>query len=228
MADPTVLKEITDSLTAIAALGVAAMGLVDTTKPFWGGVSNFGVRHVTNCLVPFQAALDRASHVWRQTIRSHWLNGTALDQQKAVAKSLVRLGLNPDNARSLAAAGNVDADKFVAAVTAVFTGQPLTSDQLMLLSRFDAAIDTALDAGYERADQKYRNAARATAGAFAIVLAVVGGYLLAKDRATYWLSPDFWQSVLIGLVSVPLAPVAKDLASSLTTAVGALKSVRGG
>jgi hypothetical protein len=230
MADATVLKGITDSLTAIGALGLAAMGLVDTTKPFWGGVSNFGSQHIANCLKPFEAALDRASQFWRQTLRSHWLNGTPLDQQKAVAKSLVRLGLNPDNARGLAPAGNVDPDKFAAAVASVFTGQPLTSDQVTLLSRFDAAVDTALDAGYERADQKYRNAARATAGAIAIVLAVVGGYLLVPvpDRAAYWWSPVFWQSVLIGIVSVPIAPIAKDLASSLATAVGALKSVRGG
>jgi hypothetical protein len=227
-ADPLILKQFTDSLGAVAALGVAAMGLVDTTKPFWGGVSNFGSKHVTDCLGPFKAALDKASKSWRKTIKSHWLNGTPLDQQKAIAKSLVRLGLNPDNARTLAPAGNVDADKFADAVKMVFTGSTLTTEQVAVLSRFDAAIDTALDAGYERGDQKYRNAARATAGAIAIGLAVAGGRLLSNDPTAFWWGPEFWQSVLIGTIAVPLAPIAKDLSSSLIAAVGALRSVRGG
>ena len=227
-ADPLILRQFTDSLGAVAALGVAAMGLVDTTKPFWGGVSNFGSKHVVNCLDPFKAALNKASNSWRKTIRSHWLNGTPLDQQKAIAKSLVRLGLSPDNAKTLAQAGNVDPDKFAAAVDAVFKGGTLTSEQVAVLSRFDTAIDTALDAGYERGDQKYRNASRATAGAIAIVLAVAGGRLLSNDPMTFWWHSEFWQSILLGTIAVPLAPIAKDLSSSLIAAVGALRSVRGG
>ena len=221
--------DIPQTIGAIAALGLAAYGLVDASKPFWGGASNFGFGHIEDAVEPFKAALAAATGSWQLTLHNHWLNGTALELQKAVAKSLIRLGLSPDNAAGLAAAGHVSPAEFVAAVQSLHNGTPLTPAQVNLFGRFDAAVDAALDAGYERADQKYRNSARTLAGAVAIVLSVWGSFLLHDPKATEpWGLHDLMTALWVGAVAVPLAPIAKDLASSLSAAMGALKAVRGG
>jgi len=217
--------DISQTIGAIAALGLAAYGLVDATKPFLGGASNFGFGHIKDAVQPFKAALDSASDSWPLTLRNHWLNGTALELQKAVAKSLIRLGLSPANAVDLARAGHVNPEKFRDAVMRLHQGAVLSTEDVNLFGRFDAAVDAALDAGYERADQKYRNSARALAGLFAMLLSVWGMFILKQGAPS---SQDVMTAVLVGAVAVPLAPIAKDLASSLSAAVGALKTVRGG
>jgi hypothetical protein len=227
-ADPQIVTAISNSLSAIAALGVAAYGLADATKiGRKGGISNAGFTQIMACVAPFEAALAAATDTWRVTLHSHWVNGTALAEQKALAKSLIRLGLNPTNAARLAPHGHVDPVAFTTAVTHVFDGTALTPQDLAVLGRFDASVDTALDAGYERADQRYRNCARVLAGVIAIVLAVAGGWMLSADRWAFWTSLELLRALLIGAVSVPLAPIAKDLASSLAAAVSALKISRG-
>src|SRR5215475_13433260 len=69
-------------ITAIGALGTAAFGLVDATKAFWGGVSNFGLPGLYRTVSRFAAALDRAlgrddksGPEWRRVVRYHWING---------------------------------------------------------------------------------------------------------------------------------------------------------
>ena len=214
--------DIPNTIGAIAALGLAAYGLVDASKPFWGGASNFGYKHIKKAVLPFKMALDAASDSWLLTLRNHWLNGTPLEQQKAVAKSLIRLGLSPENAAGLARAGHVDPEKFRVAVEKLHQGADLSTEDVNLFGRFDASVDAALDAGYERADQKYRSSARALAGAVAIALSIWGNFILFGDQA------DLTTALWVGAVAVPLAPIAKDLASSLSAAMGALKAVRGG
>lgn len=232
------LPNIANILAAVGALGAAAYGLVDLTKACWGGVSNVGFKSITKALTPFQAALDDATvnKSWRKTLKAHWLNGTAEADQKATAKGLIRLGLSPSNANALSTSGRVNAVAFKAAVTNVENGTPLSPTDLNVLGRFDASVDAALDAGYESADQAYRNAARAVAALVAIVLAIAGGAIVDAgapnaphpfDFFSYLFSMDGGMAVIIGIVAVPLAPVAKDLASSLQNAVAAFKAVKG-
>jgi hypothetical protein len=47
------LPNLVNLVTAVGALGSAAMGLVDTTKLFGGGPSNFGFGHIEGALAPF-------------------------------------------------------------------------------------------------------------------------------------------------------------------------------
>jgi hypothetical protein len=100
-----------------------------------------------------------------------------------------------------------------------------------VLGRFDAVVSAILDLGYERADQLYRNAAKAAAALVAVVLAVAAGALIhntgAPAPADSYFPNHFFVALLVGLVSTPLAPVAKDVSTALTAAVravGAFKS----
>jgi hypothetical protein len=65
----------------------------------------------------------------------------------------------------------------------------------------------------------YRNWTRALAAVVAVVLAIVGGRTLNPG-------PDTVQSVIVGLLATPLAPIAKDLSSALAAAVNTMQQVK--
>ena len=229
--DISTLTTVVAAITAIGGLGTAASGLVDSTKAFWGGVSNVGFDKIEKALAPFRPALVLAESDWTATLRANWINGVPKDDQKAAAKSLIRLGLSSTNAAQMATAGHVDADGLAAVLTAVETGATLTPVQVNLLGRFNGAIDAAMDGGFEQADQEYRNASKLCAGLAAIGLAVWGGALLTGVKSwalflAYLAKPEFGEALLVGIIAVPLAPVAKNLTSSLQAAVTAMKAVK--
>jgi hypothetical protein len=221
MPPPLNLSEISDQLVAVAALGTAAFGLVDASKAFWGGISNFGFGHVRKALEPFDPALTAAIGAeqrdgdWRSLFRSHWINGRPKEQQKAIATALIQLGLTPETAPALARAGLVDGEKLRAVIEALTYGRELDAEQVNLLGRFKSAVEARMDAAYERADQSYRNAARVAAGFVSVGLAIV---------AALWFYPgtSLISAALVGVIAVPLAPIAKDVTSGLAAAARAV------
>jgi hypothetical protein len=203
---------------AVGALGTAACGLVDATKAFAGGVSNCGLRGLQTTVGRFAVALDVAlgKDEWRRVVRSHWINGRPRGEQKAIVKSLIRLGLNPDNAKALAGPAHVDPKALESAATKLWAAQPLETPDFEALGRLDASVDAQLDAAFDLADQSYRNVSRLVAGVFSVALALLA-VPLVKDASWQW-------AFLVGLLAVPLAPIAKDLASSLQSAAAALRA----
>jgi hypothetical protein len=212
-------------ITAIGALGMAAFSLVDATKAFGGGVSNCGLPGLNRVVSRFSDALDRALGTdetgkaeWRRVVRSHWINGRPRAEQKAIVKSLIRLGLAPQTAPELAKAGRVNAGALVAVAEKLEVGTALTEVDLNVLGRLDASVEAQLDAAFDRADQLYRNVSRVFAAVFSIGLAFLATWALKWDR---------WAlALLIGLLAVPLAPIAKDLASSLQAAAAAMRAAK--
>jgi len=104
MGIPNQLPQI---ITAIGGLGTAAFGLVDSTKVFGGGVNRIGFSSIAAAitqLTPGAAASGLTQSKIILTLRANWFNGTDLASQKAIAKSLIKVGLNPGNAAALAAA----------------------------------------------------------------------------------------------------------------------------
>jgi hypothetical protein len=233
MTDPTAviddLPKITSILAAVGGLGTAAYGLVDACKAWGGGVSNAGFGFIRESVEPFldpggvSQAFGKADIL--ATLRANWLNGVAKADQKAKAKSLIRLGLTPAGASRLAAAAGVDERELKACADRIHNGTDLTPQDLNILGRFDAIVSAVLDEGYERADQKYRNMSKFVAAVTAILLAAVGGALI-YNGADYLTSRDFGIAILVGAVSTPFAPIAKDLSSSLAAAVKAVGSVK--
>ncbi|MGA3306400.1 MAG: hypothetical protein ABSC26_10395 [Stellaceae bacterium] len=220
---------ITGVISAVAALGTAAFGLVDTLKTLPnGGVSNIGFGTIRKCLHPVAKAFDAIGEVdpWN-TLHANWINGVAEAQQKSVAKSLIHLGLTSKNAPHMARALGIDPTVLSQTAASIATGTALTTQQTNALGRFDTMVGAILDAGYEQADQKYRNFAKLCAALIAVLLAVVAGWLLRTGTTTEYLqSPIFLEAILVGLVSTPLAPVAKDLTSSLQAAANAMNTVK--
>lgn len=83
------------------------------------------------------------------------------------------------------------------------------------------SIEATLDAAFEAAEQQYRNVSRVLAGLVCVGLALVAQALMPGDQPG-----DYLLAVTVGLLAVPLAPVAKDLTSALSTAMRALKASR--
>lgn len=224
------LAATVSAITAIGALGTAAFGLVDATKIFGGGVSNIGFGSIDHALSPFKSALESATVDWRATLRANWINGMAKEDQKTAAKTLIRLGISSTNVDALALAGHVDQADFRNALDAIGTGAPLSVAQAQVFGRFNAVIDAVMDAGYELGEQRYRNACKLIAGVIAIGLALWAGSLIRDlplpislhGPNNYIGSHLFWWALFVGAISVPVAPIAKNLASSLQDAASAV------
>ena len=98
-----VLQNLPQVVAAIGGLGTAAFGLVDASKVFGGGVNHIGfagiraaIRQLTDAGEPVNALSQKKILA---TLQANWMNGTHLGSQKAIAKSLIKLNLNPRNAR---------------------------------------------------------------------------------------------------------------------------------
>ena len=224
----TVLSNVGGMLAALSAVSTAAFGVLDTTKAFWGGVSNIGLPHLRTALTPFDAALRAAvgGH-WMTVVRANWINGMPKADQKGVVGSLLKLGLSEDTAEAVASAGHVDPKALKAAAKKMSAGTPLTDAEMNVVGRMVASVEAQLDAAFERAEQQYRNVSRLLAGIVAVALSIAAqqlwfGSVAGGDPE----APSLLLALAVGLLSVPLAPVAKDLTSALSTAMRALKAAK--
>ena len=220
------LPNLVNLIAAVGALGTSAMGLVDTTKLFGGGPSNFGFGYIESGLAPFLDALASSSapfgkHAILRTLRSAWLNGVAKEDQKAKAKSLIHLGLSQVDSAALANVAAVDPEKLQLAMQKTAVGQVAAPEEANVLGQFDAVLTAVLDTAYERGDQKYRNAAKFLAMVTSVILGGIGGLIVFGTDLT-----DLIFCLLAGLIATPLAPIAKDLASSLQNAVAAASALK--
>jgi hypothetical protein len=232
------IGNLSNLIAAVGALGTAAFGLVDATKAWhWGrnwrgGISNVGFSVLKGAFAPFVTALQSVyRHDPLETIHANWINGVATADQKAAAKGLIRLGLTPASANALAAATGIDPVLLNAAAVRIAAGDPPTPTDLNIFGRFDALLSAILDAAYERADQQYRNACKALALLFSVLMSWAAFFCLAAQSActapaTGCFQPDFWLATLIGIVATPLAPVAKDAVSTLQAAAAALSATK--
>ena len=231
------LGNILNFLSAAAGLGTAAMGLVDATKAVAGGPSNFGFGYIASAMAPFlvrapgDPSAFGSAEVLR-TLKANWLNGVGKADQKAKAKALIHLGLTQGNAGKLATAAGVDPAKLTSLAQKTAAGTTPSPDEINVLGQFDAVIGAVLDAAYERADQKYRNASKVLATLVATVLGGIGGWLVygsgqAGSVWGYFASWQFGLALVVGLSAAPLAPVAKDLATSLQAAAAAIGAAKG-
>jgi hypothetical protein len=225
--------QIGQVITAIGGLGTAAFGLVDAAKSAFRGINRVGLAHIHEVitdLAPEGAgsggpvnALPLANIL--QTVEANWVNGVDLASQKAIAKSLIKLHLSPANAAAVAIKANVDPAVLTAVAASLTNGTLLSQAEGDANSRFDLIVTALLDEAYQLSDQVYRNWTRSFAATLAVALAVAGGWSLVGTQQ-FWHSSDPVLAVLVGLLATPLAPIAKDIASALATAVNTMQLVK--
>lgn len=217
------LKTLPEIITAIGGLGTAAFGLVDASKPLLGGGVNHigfgGIKKTVASLTPGNATNALSRDKVLATLKANWFNGTDLSSQKSIAKSLIKLNLSADNAAELARATGVDSSSLETIAGKIAAGTSLEAGESNVYARFDLIITALLDETYQRSDNLYTNWTRAIAAGVAVGLAIVGGLTLNPE-------PSILQSLLVGLLATPLAPIAKDLSSALATAVNTMQLVK--
>jgi len=218
--------DLSKIVLAIGSLGTAAYGVVDVCKGFGGGISNRGYLDIKKVISQFippsasastqDAALSFESTM--RTLRANWINGMALADQKAVAKSLIKLSLTEETSERMAAATGLESTtlKSIAAKLSgkldTAAGKPaLTPAETDLYGRFDLLLSSMLDQGYQRADQRYRNSAKLLAVPVAIGLALLGARAVFGPLDT----STTLRAIAGGLLATPLAPIAKDIASAI-------------
>ncbi len=231
---PLDLTSLTSIVTAIGAIGTASFGLVDATKVLGGGVSLAGLGDIERAILPLFGGGAIKSDISTPvtygsiyaSLKANWLNGVALEDQKAAAARLIKLSLSATTAARLAEATGVNSDVLTELAVALNIGAALTKEETDVLNRFETSLNLILERAFQRADQRYRNAAKALAGVFSVLIAVVAGRALASSallhpaqlqgaNIPYWNSGNLWLAVVAGLLATPLAPIVKDVTSAL-------------
>ena len=225
-----ILQNLPNIITAIGGLGTAAFGLVDSTKVFWGGVNRIGfgrIRETVTALTPGKTLNGLSQAKIINTLRANWYNGVDLGSQKAIAKSLIKLGLNAGNSAAVADATGVDVAMLHSVATEMAAGHALTAHESDVYARFDLIVTAMLDEAYQDGDQRYTNGTRVVAGMFAMLLAFAGGWVIKSGGlGGYLTSNDVWRALIAGVLAIPLAPVAKDLSSALVAAVNSMQLLK--
>lgn len=217
-----------DLIAAAGALGTAAFALVDACKLFGGGISNSGfgrIMAVVSVLVPPGHSGPAWHASLRNTLRANWLNGTALADQKAIAKTLIKLRLDATTAPGMADITGVNAASLTAIAGNIANGTTLTPEQNAVFGRFDLILTAMLDEAYQRADQIYRNSAKALSVLVSVVLAMLGVVVTTPHGAPFD-TTLMLEAILLGLIAAPLAPVTKDLSSALAAGVKVAQTLR--
>ena len=230
---PIDLTSISSIVTAIGALGTSSFGLVDATKVLGGGVSLAGLGDIRKNILPlFGNTADKRDYSTPFTygsiyasLKANWLNGMALEEQKANAALLFKLSLNAKTAASLAEVTGVSPEVLTELAVALNLGAVLTKEETDVLNRFETALNLILNRAFQRADQRYRNAAKSLAGVFSVSIAVAAGAICSSNSAhvaqfhgagvPYWNTGNLWLAVVTGLLATPLAPIVKDATSAL-------------
>ena len=84
----------------------------------------------------------------------------------------------------MAYAAGVDPAKLQSLAEKTAAGENVTQDEINVLGQFDAVLSAALDAAYERGDQKYRNAAKFLALVVSTIMGGVGGWIVFGNGYT--------------------------------------------
>ncbi len=164
-------------------------------------------------------------------LAQQYRNGRSSGQAPDTIRQAVRLALPlmPADAaaqvvNSVWGMGEESSRKLVAALQAEKSGAeaPVGEDEAVTLAqRFALALDNRVSAAFSLAEERYQAVAKLSAGIAAVVLAVVFNAGMEANGDGY----PLFLALIIGAAAVPLAPIAKDLASALTDALKAWKQV---
>jgi hypothetical protein len=235
-----VLDTLPQIVAAIGGLGVASFALVDACKALpGGGPSRIGFSSVailvetalpTSNAEPTSAGIGggeypRAGrHIVLSTLEANWINGMAMADQKAIARSLIKLYMRPESVESAARHLGVSAENLAAVAKLWRNGPSKDSGQdpsAAVVGRIDLALTALIDGAYQRADQRYRNMSKFMAGVVAVLIATVCGAVIYEGSAS-----KIFLSFVAGLLAVPLAPLSKDLTSALQAGVKVAQALR--
>jgi hypothetical protein len=214
---PSIPDHLGTAVVAAGALGTAAFGVVEGLKAF-APVGEAGFGAALNILGGLVEPLAVAYGPTYKTILRAQYRGDQRELKRMLRQG-VRVGLNRSNAAAVARhLASVDPEALTAAIVAAETAtveKQVTDTQRSVIGRYELAADARIDAALTDAQAVYGSTARWLAMGVALVIA------LAMSLA---LNVDLTIGLIVGIAAVPLAPIAKDLASGIQSAAKALKA----
>ena len=220
------------AIAAVGAIGTAAFGMVDASKTVFTFINRIGLGHLTRVVTGLtpdeegKGGRDPVNTLRRRDIlaavEANWINGTDLDKQKCHTKELVLLHFTAENALPLARHVNVDPQVLQSIATKNAAGDTLSPTETVVQSDFNSIVTNLIDEAYERSDESFRNATRTLAAIIAILLAFGVGWALYPSN--FWCGSNPWLALIAGLLATPLAPVAKDLSTTIAAFANALQA----
>jgi hypothetical protein len=226
MSDPISAVSVTQVITAIGALGVAASGIVDAAKTGLSFINRIGLEHITETvrrLTPEPNGVNslEREHILR-AVEANWINGEDLGRQKCLAVSLILGHMIRANSPGLAEHTNTDAATLQSIATKTLTGDAFLPEETAVQTRFQLILSTMIDEAYQRSDEHYRNGTRTLAGGIAVLLSFAGGWVLMGKG--FWTWNHAFAALVVGLVAIPMAPIAKDLSTTVAAFANTLQA----
>lgn len=208
-------KQLADLVLYAGALGTAAFGVVEGLKWF-RPLGEAGYTNLIDALGNLTKALEHAyGSNYDKLLRAQYRG----DRQELgrMLRQGVRAGLSIQNAQELATSlPAVDGEQLRRAIELADRGEDPGAESRNVLGRYELAADARVEAGLALAQSRYATAAQAAAGIVAVLLAVAAAFAL--DESANWID-----AIVLGIAAVPLAPIAKDVASGLNAASKALR-----
>lgn len=207
-------------LLAAAAVGTAAMGVVEALKVvvIWRwSLALIGLGAVRRHLG--SEALEALRVVYGPSTFQQFLEGAWRKGSEELAKTLrngLRMALFAKDgtaAPALIAAYGQDPSSFALAVKALRAGSGGNlGREREVVAQLEAVVDARVDAAVAAGRDLYVSSMQSIASGVAIA-----GCLLAHLTLPEGEAPTFLVALVVGLLAVPIAPVAKDLVSFLNS-----------
>lgn len=218
------INSLTDVVVATGALGTAAFGIVEGLKPWQAGRASIGLAGFGQLRLNLGPLWDTLSVAFGPNFEL-MLQGLYRGDRAELERTLrqgVRIGLTAKNAEDMAEIlHTIDGAELKKAAAAIEAGKALPDNLKNVVGRFELAADARVDSALSLAQARYVGGQKVTAMVVALAIAIIAGI---------WLSPgddytcdSLVQSLVVGLAAVPLAPVAKDVATALQSAAQALR-----
>lgn len=212
--------DIATIVGSAGVLGTAAMGVVELFKStrlppigFWRLE-----RDLRWAEGPLTVAYGRD---YLPLLKSLYRNGRSNGELPRILRQGLRVGLTADNAEALEQQLSHNPQGLLQPVAAKSAaGQLLADDERNILGRFELAVDARIDAALSLSERAYVNGLRwrATLVSMGLALAAYLWVIPPEQTTANGLAP----ALLIGLLAVPIAPIAKDIAKGLQAATSAL------
>lgn len=207
---------LSSAIAAAGALGTASFGIVEGLK--WTALGTAGFGSIGKYLGHDLVGCLRTAYGpdFERLLRAQYRQDS--QSQSVIGKSLrqgVRIGLTSAHAESVARfLGTVAPDALKRAVETVEGARSLGDVDRAAIGRFELAADARITSALSRAQDIYLGWVRGSASACAIVLGVVAALLSGSDLV---------DGLIVGVVAVPLAPIANDVVAALQAATRAMR-----
>lgn len=217
-----IFLDLPQFVLAAGAVGTAAMGIVEGFKSI--KLTPIGFNELYESIDWSRPAIGRAyGSDYSKLLESLYRQNRSSGELPRILRQGVRIGMDTDNAKSMGEflLGNGGESLSVIAGK-IDQGEELDKMEKKILARFEVAADARIDAALSLAERAYSNGIRKWAFFVSLMLSLLAAFSLHWTLGDKFQSAMYINAVIVGLVAVPLAPIAKDVAKGFQAAAKAI------